>query len=122
MRKAGLFLGVMAGVSSILLWVVFSFFNPYSSNPHIESTVNTFITLFLPACLAIYASLSSKKFLILLAFLWSLPISYYVLHTPGIFALFGVTCILYFISFLFMFFSKNGWYSNKNMRLAKRML
>ncbi|MET3696618.1 hypothetical protein SAMN05877753_103137 [Bacillus oleivorans] len=106
MRKVGVFVGVTAGIFSMFLWVVFSFFNPYST-PSAEPTLNTFVTLFLPACLAIFASLTSKKFLMLAAFLWSLPISYYVLLTPSIFALFGVTCILYFLSFLLLLFTKD---------------
>ncbi|WP_404451781.1 hypothetical protein LG329_15780 [Virgibacillus necropolis] len=104
-RKTGIFFGVIAGFSSIFLWIVFIFYNPYS-NPTTEPTVNTFITLFLPACLAIIASLSSKKILMLIAFLWSLPISLYLIGTPGVFALFGVTSISYLISFLFMLFAK----------------
>ncbi len=107
MKKVGLFLGVIAGVSSIFLWVVFSFLNPYSS-PAADSLVNTFVTLFLPACLAIFASITSKKFLMLVAFLWSIPISYYVSLTPGIFALFGVTCLLYLMCFLLMIFTEKS--------------
>jgi hypothetical protein len=107
MRKVGIYVGVIAGIFSMLLWALFSFFNSYSTTPYIEPIANTFVTLFLPACLAIFASLTSMKFLMLVAFLWSLPISYYVVFTPGIFALFGVTCILYLISFLLMLFTKN---------------
>ena len=69
--------------------------------------INTFFMLFLPACLAIIASLITKKFLMLLAFVWSLPLSLYLVLTPGIFALFGITCITYLISFLFMKLSKS---------------
>lgn len=105
-RETGFLLGVVAGISSIFLWFVLNFYNPYSSGNEFRPLVNTFLTLFLPACVAIIASLTSKTFLMLIAFLWSLPISLYLIGTPGIFALFGVTCILYLISFLFMLLAR----------------
>ncbi|MFT4416795.1 hypothetical protein ACLM5H_23305 [Fredinandcohnia humi] len=99
-------LGVIAGILSIFLWFILSFYNPYSNPTDFEPIVNTFFMLFLPACLAIIASLKFKKFLMLIAFFWSLPISLYLIGTPGIFALFGITSISYLISFLFMLLTK----------------
>lgn len=101
-RKTSIFLGVMAGISSILLWIELNFYNHET-----DVKINTFFMLFLPACLAIIASLITKKFLMLLAFVWSLPLSLYLVLTPSIFALFGITCITYLISFLFMKLSKS---------------
>jgi hypothetical protein len=106
-RKTGLFLGVMAGISSISLWFVLIFNNPYSTPTH-EPAVITFLMLVLPSCLAIVASFTSRKFLMLIAFLWSFPISLYLIGTPGIFALFGVTSLFYLISFLFMLTPRKG--------------
>lgn len=92
-------LGVISGVLSICLWVIFSFFNPYSNATDIEPKLNLFIMLCLPACLAMNSSVMTKKSLMLIAFIWSLPISLYVAMTPSIFALFGVTCFAYLISY-----------------------
>ena len=70
--------------------------------------VTTFFMLFLPACLALVAIIFSKKWLMLIAFVWSLPFSLYLVFTPGIFVLFGVTCLVYLISFLFMKLPKSN--------------
>lgn len=106
-RKTSIFLGAIAGISSILLWIVLNFYNPYSNQTETDVQINTFFMLFLPACLAIIASITTKKYLMLLAFVWSLPISSYLILTPGIFSLFGITCLTYMTSFLFMKLSKS---------------
>lgn len=67
----------------------------------------TFLMLLLPAFLAIIASMTSKQLWLLIAFIWSFPFSLYLVVTPGIFVLFGVTCIIYLISFLLMTFTKS---------------
>lgn len=89
-QKKPAILGLISGILSICLWIIFSFFNPYSNTTDIEPILNTFIMLCLPACLAIISSLMSKKVLMLIAFIWSLPISLYVAMTPSIFAIFGL--------------------------------
>ncbi|MEC1640045.1 hypothetical protein P9E76_00080 [Schinkia azotoformans] len=101
-KKVSAMLGLISGLLSICLWISLSFFNPYSNAVDIEPIINTFIMLFLPACLAITSSIMSKKLLMLIAFLWALPISLYMAMTPGIFALFGVTCFAYLLSYLLM--------------------
>jgi hypothetical protein len=106
-RKSGLFLGLMAGIFSIFLWFILIFFNPYST-PGPNFALITFSMLFLPSCLAIYASFTLRKYLMLIAFLWSLPISLYLIGSPGVFALFGITSLLYIISFFFMLLLKKG--------------
>jgi hypothetical protein len=112
-RKMGLYIGFIAGILSLSLWLILIFFNPYATSDP-DSAVTTFFMLFLPACLAIFAILSSKYFLMLIAFLWSLPISFYLLGTPGIFAMFGATSISYLISFLLVVFAKRRIKSIKN--------
>ncbi|MFE5321428.1 hypothetical protein ACFQ88_22215 [Paenibacillus sp. NPDC056579] len=94
--------GLVSGIGSIVLWLIMIFFNPYSSPVHIDTKVLTFVMIGLPACLAILASLLARAALMLAAFIWSLPVSLYLLMTPGIFSLFGVTCALYLISFIVM--------------------
>ena len=107
LRIAGIFIGVMAGLFSIGLWIVLVFFNPYTVASPGKAAVNTFMMLVIPACLAIVASIMNKKYFLLIAFIWSLPISLYLALTPGIFALFIAPCIAYLICFLLMLFPKN---------------
>jgi hypothetical protein len=106
-------MGFIAGILSLSLWLILIFFNPYST-PDPDSAVTTFFMLFLPACLAIFATVTSRKFLMLIAFLWSLPISLYLIGTPGIFALFGATSISYLISFLLIVFAMKRRKDRKN--------
>jgi hypothetical protein len=106
-RKSGIVVGMLAGISSIFLWFVLIFYNPYSKGTaELEFTTITFLLLLFPAGLAIISTLTLKTYLMLIAFLMSLPISAYLIGTPGIFVLFGVTSISYLISFLFLFFAK----------------
>lgn len=101
-QKVSAKLGIISGGGTIFLWIVFSFFNPYSGVLNTEPILNTFFMICLPACLAIISSLVSKKGLMLIAFIWSFPISMYTAMTPSIFTLFGLTCFAYLISYLLM--------------------
>jgi len=101
-QKAGKIFGILSGAASISLWTVLNFFNPYSNMNGIETVVTSFLMLLLPACLAILSSLTSKQSLMPIAFIWSLPFSLYLVFTPGIFALFGVTSVAYLGCFIFM--------------------
>lgn len=95
-------IGGLAAVFSIVLWVILIFFNPYNGEFQMEPFLNTFITLFLPACLALGAAVATRKYFMLIAFIWSAPISTYMALTPGLFKLFGLTSGLYLVSFLIM--------------------
>lgn len=97
-------LGVFSGLFTIVLWIVLNFFNPYTTSSFDIVAANTFIMLCIPAFLAIFASFMKKKLLMLIAFIWSFPASLYLMLTPGIFALFIIACITYFICFLIMLF------------------
>ncbi|MGP4108196.1 hypothetical protein [Virgibacillus sp. L01] len=94
-RKTSNLLGIIAGIASIILWFVLK-------PTEYEPMINTFFSLALPAVVAIIASLISYNFLMLIAFLWSLPISLYMVLTPSYFALFGITCTCYLISFILL--------------------
>lgn len=94
-------IGLLAGFTSILLWYILNFANPYNNSMDLDPMINTFFTLLLPACLAILSSLKSKPIFMLIAFFWSLPISLYMILTPGIFALFGITSFAYLVSYFF---------------------
>lgn len=89
----------------MILWFNFSFINPYN-DPTMGPMLNTFFMLFLPACLAIYSSIKLNQTLMFISFLWSLPMSIFMLATPGIFALYGITSFLYFVSFLLIRYKK----------------
>lgn len=114
MRVVTLTLGVVAGLFSIVLWIVLVFYNPYTTSIIDKMAVNTFIMFCLPACLAIVSALLNKHYLMLIAFIWSLPISLYLMLTPGIFSWFIALCITYFICFLLMLFTKNKRDNNSN--------
>ncbi|PGZ90947.1 hypothetical protein [Bacillus sp. AFS029533] len=113
MIKISSILGVCSSVVSILLWVVLNYFNPYSNGIETDVVTRTAIMLFFPACLALFASLTYRKWLLLVAFIWSLPISLYLALTPGIFAVFGITSLCYLISFIFMLKEKRRKLLNK---------
>ncbi|HWL25117.1 MAG TPA: hypothetical protein VNR38_15475 [Ureibacillus sp.] len=101
-KKLGTILGIVSGLTSIILWVIFVFSNPYAA-PSNGPMMVTFFMLFLPACLVLYASLKSKLVLLLIACIWSLPVSLYVYFTPGIFSWFGITSLAYLFSFVLSF-------------------
>src|SRR5699024_961568 len=96
-------LGAGAGVASIILWVIFIFFNPYDNgNITSELFTRTFMMLLLPALLALGATFTFRKVFLFIAFLWSLPMSIYLAVTPGIFAFFALTSFGYLLSYLFL--------------------
>ncbi|MDQ6422256.1 hypothetical protein RB620_22775 [Paenibacillus sp. LHD-117] len=96
-------IGLLASMGSIILWTIFSFYNPYT-HEHVDTDVmlNTLLTLVFPACLAMIASVFRKPYLMIIAFVWSLPVSLYTAMTPSIFKWFGVTSVLYLISGILM--------------------
>ena len=120
MNKVLRFLGIIAGVSSVFLWLVLNFFNPYSSTPAGNETMTiTFITLVLPVCLAIIAAICSKGIEMLIAFLCSVPVRAYFDLTPGIFTFFGLSNFVYFVSFVMLILGQkvvnDNSYRNKEM-------
>ncbi|RIW28942.1 hypothetical protein D3H55_20470 [Bacillus salacetis] len=95
-------LGMSSGIASLALWLLFSFHNPYSTVTDIGPMFITFFMLCLPGALAIAASIKRKPKWLFLSFIWSLPLSLYLVLTPGVFALFGVTSIMYLMGFILM--------------------
>ena len=75
MQITGFLFGGIAGLFSIGLWIVFIFYNPYTTSSFDDTAIYTFLMLCLPACLAIIAAFTKKKYNLFIAFLWSLPIS-----------------------------------------------
>ncbi|KQL55484.1 hypothetical protein AN964_12325 [Heyndrickxia shackletonii] len=100
--KKSSFLGLVAAIITIVLWLLLNFFNPYSNETNNGTTLLTLFMLVLPAITAIISYFTSRKLLMLIAFIWSLPLSLYMLMTPGIFLLFGITSFCYLFSYIFM--------------------
>ncbi|MDQ0229228.1 hypothetical protein [Metabacillus malikii] len=94
--------GLGAAILSIALWLILNFFNPYSNETNNEPTLITLFMLVFPAFIAVISFFTSRKLLMLIAFIWSLPLSLYMLMTPGIFLLFGITCFFYLLSYILM--------------------
>ncbi len=113
MRKLSSLLGMVAGIGSIVLWFVFCLFNPYVESAEVGFILITFTFLFVPACLAIVGSFTRSTKLLLLAFLVSFPLSLYMVGSPSPLALYGVTSLMYLISFILIFSIKKV-YRNKN--------
>lgn len=112
-------IGGTSGVRSIILCTPYIFFNPHSLYTGItETDVIIFFTLFLPACLAIFAAFARQRRWMLIAFFWVLPYSTYVYFTPSIFSLLGVTCFLYLLGFLLMIWNKRDL--NKAQRFVRK--
>lgn len=86
MQKIAVATGTIAGLGSILLWIVLVFFNPYSAVNEFDAVLNTFFMLMIPPGLALVAVNLQKKLLMLLAFGWSLYLNIYFATPPGIFA------------------------------------
>lgn len=85
--------GAAIWVSTLALWVVLWFFNPYSSTG--EAITIPGMIMILAALVGVFASMKGSGVGQLLAALVSIfPIGLYVLGTPGIFALIGVLNIL----------------------------
>ncbi|MET3547956.1 hypothetical protein ABID47_004584 [Paenibacillus favisporus] len=102
LRRPAALLATTAGIATILLWMTLGFFNPYSSSLETRPLQITFFTLCVPAALAIVSAWFRRKALVLIAFLWSLPISLYFAMTPGIFAWFGATSCAYLVTHFLM--------------------
>lgn len=93
-------LGYPAGAGTVLLWIMLVFINPYSTQINRSSIVITFIMLLLPALLFAAGLAMQRGLLLLIAFLWSLPYSLYMAMSPGVFLLFGFTCLLYLLCYV----------------------
>lgn len=98
-------IGFLSGIVSILLWIQLVFNNPYAA-PSSGAIATTFFMLYLPACLAIISALKTNHKLMLVAFIWSFPVSLYVYFTPGIFSWFGITSVTYLFSFVLILVSQ----------------
>lgn len=92
-------IGVISSTCTMILWIILALLNPYThERAENDVIISTLFSLFVPACVALLASVIHKSSLMFIAFLWSLPISLYMTMTPSIFKLFGVTSFMYLIA------------------------
>lgn len=101
--KYSVYLGILSSLVSVTLWLILNFYNPY--NPKSVSNdviLRTGLFLLAPACAAWIGSIINKRFIMFIAFIWSLPLSLYLAMTPSIFKLFIVTSICYLLTGILM--------------------
>lgn len=101
-RNVTIMLTVLAGLFSIGLWISLNFFNPYTNVVESEIVIRTLFLMVIPACLGVAAAITNRVGFMFVIFLWSLPMSFYLFFTPGIFAWYGIVAIAYLVSFLLM--------------------
>lgn len=111
MKKLSRMIGFIGGVSSLLLWLIFIFLNPYSTVVGSDTVLLTCFLLVLPAFLALLSTIYLSEWGMLIVVIWALPISLYLTLTPGIFALMGIAWLLYLLSFILMITEKKNNYS-----------
>ncbi len=101
--------GFVGGIVAIIVWINLTFINPYN-NPTLAGPLPyPTLLLLLPACLAIYASVTRKQLWMFVSFVWSIPMSITMIALPDINPLYGMITLLYFASFLFIrFWKKEG--------------
>lgn len=93
-------IGYMSSLMTVFLWLIFIFINPYAEITNRSTLVISIIMLLLPAGLLAIGVFLNRSRLMLLAFIWSFPYSLYMLLTPGIFRLFGITSLMYLLCFV----------------------
>jgi len=98
--RIGAFVGIVASVSGIILWVIPNIFN--------EAIPITFVGLGLPAILGFIASLYGTSWLMYVVFIGSLPLSLYVAMTPSIFRFFLLVSLGYLASAILLTMDKRN--------------
>lgn len=101
-NKAWNLIGFFSSVGSIGLWGILIFLNPYNSSVETDVVLRTFLGLLIPAFIALISVSKQKTYLMYIAFMWSLPLSFYMTLTPSIFKLFGLSSLLYLLSGILM--------------------
>ncbi|RCW40650.1 hypothetical protein DFP97_13029 [Paenibacillus prosopidis] len=80
------YLGILSSLGTIVLWLILNFNNPYNSaSPSNDVLIRTGAFLLAPAFVAVIGSIIRKRFIMLIAYFWSLPLSVYLAMTPSIF-------------------------------------
>lgn len=83
--------------------------NPYvNGSPSTDVIISFILLFFIPLIMALFASLFFKPILLLISFVWSLPISLYLLGTPGLFNLVIIFPLLILVGGIMMFTVKKA--------------
>ncbi|WP_242831336.1 hypothetical protein [Desulfitobacterium dehalogenans] len=88
--RVGAFIGLAASVSGIILWAILNIFK--------EVLPITFVGLGLPAILGLVASIYGVIWLMYVVFIYSLPLSLYLVMTPSAFRPFLLVSLGYLAS------------------------
>ncbi|MCS7460719.1 hypothetical protein N0M98_11245 [Paenibacillus doosanensis] len=102
LRKASAAVGGIASLTAMVLWYMLHYANPYSGDAQPDAVWITFFMLFAPAVIALVGVTIKQPVLLAAAFVWSAPVSLYLLMTPGIFAVYGPISFAYLASALMM--------------------
>lgn len=93
-------IGYMSSLMTVFLWFILIFINPYAVVTQYSSILISLTMLLLPAGLLALGVFLNRSLYMLIAFIWSLPYSLYMLFSPGIFMLFGISCLTYLFCFV----------------------
>lgn len=101
-RCQGLYyLSCIFWIITLILWIVFWLFNPYTGNGEITFPI---LAMFFISVIAILASIFKRKTILIVSSLISLlPIGLYFLGSPGIFSLIGlinIFCLVLSVSII----------------------
>lgn len=93
-------LGYTAILLSIVLWLLLVWNAPLFEGMNKLDPRLSFIMLVLPSCLYAAGLAMSKVLLLLIAFVWSIPFSLFMLFSDDIYILYGLVSIVYYICIL----------------------
>ena len=104
LRTVARLLGLSAAVLVIVLTGEMLMMNPYDTGGITAGTAIVGVVMILLAFLAGWAAFTVRPVILLLAFIGSfVPVGYYLLGTPGVFALIGVADLGYLVTSALMF-------------------
>ncbi|MBD3921706.1 hypothetical protein H8B09_23270 [Paenibacillus sp. PR3] len=97
------YFGILSSLGTVALWFILIFHNPYhSAAPSNDVLIRTGAFLAAPAFVAGIGTIIKKRFILFLAFIWSLPLSLYMAMTPSIFKLFIAASLCYLLAGILM--------------------
>ncbi|MDT3429128.1 ABC-type Fe3+ transport system permease subunit [Paenibacillus forsythiae] len=93
-------IGYMASAATLVLSVILIWLNPYFEGMDKVSMYITLGMLMLPGIVFAIGLFLHRSSILLISFIWSFPYSMYMLLTPGIFLMFGITNFVYLLCFV----------------------
>jgi|GEM_PF-2928971 hypothetical protein len=118
MKKYWRYVSIFSSLGTIMLWLVLNFYNPYNSTSLSNDVLlRTGAFLLAPAFVVVIGTIIKKRFILFIAFFWSLSLSLYLAMTPSIFKLFLATSFCYLLAGFLMGKSKATLTNQGNSRL-----